>query len=130
MKIVNVEDLIGTERDVHCPNGGFNSVRMLVKDDGMGFGMTTTFIPPNGWQHWHYTNHLEACYCISGKGLINDLTTGLIHEITPGVIYALDNHDDHLFKALEDTVLICVFNPPLTGKELHGPDGSYASGEK
>ena len=39
--------------------------------------------------------------------------------------YVLDDYDPHYFEAHEKTVLICVFNPPLTGKEIHQEDGSY-----
>jgi L-ectoine synthase len=42
-------------------------------------------------------------------------------------MYALDKHDVHYVKALEDTVLISVFNPPVTGREVHDADGSYAA---
>lgn len=125
MKVVNVMNLHKTEREVHCPKGGFTSIRMLVKSDNMGFGMTrTTIHPTKDWQMWHYKNHLEACYCISGHGELKD-SKGNVHEIKPGVLYALDKHDKHYFKAGERVILICVFNPPLIGPEVHKEDGSY-----
>jgi len=51
---------------------------------------------------------------------------GKKHEIKPGIMYALDKHDLHYFKTDSRVVLICVFNPPLKGKEVHQEDGSYA----
>ena len=66
MKIVKVEDIKSTDREVICPNGGFVSNRILLKSDGMGFGLNKTVIPPNGKQHWHYKSHLESCFCVSG----------------------------------------------------------------
>lgn len=125
MKIVRINQLIDTSREVH--GEGFVSVRGLLAKDGMGFSMHKTIIPSSGGKkyHWHYKNHLEACYCIKGKGIITDLSTGIEHLITPDVIYVLDNHDNHTFEALEDTVLISVFNPPVTGNEVHKEDGSY-----
>lgn len=125
MKIVDVEHLKGTERVVNCPNGGFVSNRILLESDGMGYSLTKTEIPKGDWQHWHYKNHLETCYCVSGRGNLYDRGEGTTHDIYPGVTYVLDKHDDHDFMALEDTVLICVFNPPLKGKEVHRDDGSY-----
>jgi len=125
MKVVDATQLCGTDREVHCPKGGFVSTRMLLEADGMGFTMTHTFIPKGLPQTWHYKNHLEACYCVSGEGRLGNLETGETYEIRPGVMYALDKHDKHLFMALEDTVLICVFNPPLKGREVHREDGSY-----
>lgn len=125
MKVVDSAGLSGTERDVKCPNGGFQSLRMLLEKDGMGFGMTRTLIPKGEPQHWHYTNHLEACYCVSGEATLLNCDTGELHKIRSGVLYALDNHDDHLFHAHSDVELICVFNPPLKGGELHNADGEY-----
>lgn len=126
MKVIDVKSIEGTEREVRCPHGGFVSYRMLLESDGMGFAMTRTVIPKGDPQRWHYKHHLEACYCESGEGLLGNLATGEKFNIKPGVLYALDKHDAHLFVALEDTVLICVFNPPLTGAEVHREDGSYA----
>lgn len=43
-----------------------------------------------------------------------------------GIFYALDNNDKHVLKGGdEDMRLICVFNPPLIGNEIHDKDGSY-----
>lgn len=130
MKIVKIKDLQNTDRQVECPNGGFTSMRVLLESDNMGYSVTKTLIPKNEPQLWHYKNHLETCYCIKGKGILTNLETLEIFEITPDTTYVLDLNDRHTFEALEDTELICVFNPPLTGKEVHGSDGSYSIKEK
>jgi L-ectoine synthase len=49
--------------------------------------------------------------------------------IREDTVYVLDDHDDHTFETLEDTVLISVFNPPVTGAEVHDANGSYAPAE-
>ncbi len=125
MIIVDVKDIKGTDRQVVCPKGGFISNRIILESDGMGYTMTKTEIPKGDWQHWHYKKHLESCYCVSGTGILKELTNGIEHKIKPGITYILNNHDDHEFKAIEDVVLICVFNPPLKGNEVHLDDGSY-----
>jgi L-ectoine synthase len=129
MKIIETKSLEGSDRQVSCPNGGFISNRILLKEDNMGYGMTKTIIPPNGKQHWHYKNHLESCYCVSGLGILTDISTGNVYEIKPDTTYVLDKHDDHYFEAIEEVVLICVFNPPLVGRETHNSDGSYELNE-
>jgi L-ectoine synthase len=73
----------------------------------------------------HYINHLESVYCISGSGSIKDLKTEEVHKIQPGVIYALNNHDQHILTADHEMTLACVFNPPITGKEVHNDKGAY-----
>jgi len=125
MKIVQTSELIGTDREVQCPKGGFTSIRSLLECDGMGFSLHKTIIPKGPPQHWHYKQHLEACYCIQGGGILTNLTTGERHLIRVDTVYVLDNHDDHTFQATSDTVLISVFNPPVTGREVHDEDGSY-----
>lgn len=128
MFIRKIEEIEGTEREVQCPRGGFVSYRVLLAKDGLGFGLHKTFVPKGERQHWHYKHHREACYCIMGRGYLTDAATGEVHEITPDTVYVLDKHDDHYFQAATDVVLISVFNPPVTGPEVHGEDGSYANG--
>ena len=125
MFVVKNEDVVGARRVVNCPRGGFVSFRYLLDSDGMGFGLHRTEIPKGDAQHWHYKRHREACYCISGLGFLTDAATGRTHEIKPGVCYVLDKNDDHYFRAVQDTVLISVFNPPCFGNEVHDETGSY-----
>lgn len=126
MKITSIE----TCKTVWCPKGAFVSRRLILADDNMGFGMTVTTVLPGEPYRWHYKNHLEACYCVQGNGILTDCATGEKHIIKPGKAYLLDNHDEHLFEAHHDPVtLVCVFNPPLTGDEVHQEDGSYAKAE-
>lgn len=103
----------------------WESTRLLLKDDRMGFSFHITTIYANTETHIFYQNHLEAVYCISGEGEVETLSDGKIHPITPGTMYALDRHDDHLLRGISEMKLACVFNPPLTGKEVHDERGVY-----
>jgi len=58
-------------------------------------------------------------------GEIEVLPDGLTYQIRPGTLYALDGHEKHLLRASEEMRMICVFNPPLTGTEVHNEDGVY-----
>lgn len=124
MKIVNLKNL-EKDRIINCPKGGFISNRILLESDEMGYTLTKTIVPVNGKQYWHYKNHLETCYCIAGKGILTNKNTGEQFNIESDIVYILDKNDPHFFEALEECILICVFNPPLTGKEVHKEDGSY-----
>jgi L-ectoine synthase len=110
-------------------DAGWTSVRMLLADDGMGFSFHITTLKAGSEHTFEYKHHLESVYCISGKGAITDHATGETHDIRPGVMYALDKHDRHTLRADEDLVMACCFNPPVTGKEVHRADGSYAPPE-
>jgi L-ectoine synthase len=74
-----------------------------------------------------YKNHLEAVYLIEGKGEIKDLATGEIHPLEAGTIYALNEHDKHVLRANQGSHMrmVCVFNPPVTGTEVHDETGAY-----
>lgn len=124
MKVTTIEGL-PEERKVQFHSGISN--RIILKEDGMGFSMTKTVIEPGKRVFQHYKNHLESCYCVSGSATLTNATTGEEFSITPDVTYTLDKNDPHYFEAHEVTTLICVFNPPLVGRETHREDGSYAS---
>ena len=104
---------------------GWESTRLLLKNDNVGFSFHITTIYKDAELHMHYQNHFESVYCISGKGEIEDLATGKKHPIAPGTIYILDKHDKHILRAEEEMKMACVFNPPLHGKEVHNADGVY-----
>ncbi|MGY6632257.1 MAG: ectoine synthase [Alkalilacustris sp.] len=104
----------------------WESVRLLLASDGMGFSFHITTIEGGSEHTFHYKNHFESVYCVQGKGSIEDLATGEVHPIRPGVMYALDKHDKHTLRCEETMVLACCFNPPVTGTEVHRADGSYA----
>lgn len=124
MIVRDVKDIIGTEREVE--GEGWVSRRLLLRGDGMGFSFHETIIPAGVELKMWYKNHLEAVYCVSGDGSIEDLETGKVHQIHDGVIYALDKHDRHILRGgKEDMRLICAFNPPVTGRETHDADGAY-----
>lgn len=123
MKVTRQKQVEGTERDVKFEQG--TSLRYVLASDGMGFSVNQTIIPKGEKGHWHYKNHLEACYCVKGSGILTNLETGEKHPINEHDCYSLDNNDDHTFESLEDVILISIFNPPLTGREVHRKDGSY-----
>ena len=125
MIVRDMNALKGTERSVS--DARWTSIRMLLADDGMGFSFHITIIEAGSEHTFHYKNHFESVYCISGSGTIEDLATGEVHQIRPGVMYALNEHDRHTLRADEELVLACCFNPPVTGKEVHQADGSYAA---
>jgi len=123
MIIRRLEKLLESEYDIRSE--GWNSRRLLLAKDGMGFSMHDTIIEKGAHLEMHYKHHLESVYCIEGQGTIQDLQNDVIHEIHPGTLYALDQHDKHILKAKTQMRMVCVFNPPVQGNEKHGPDGAY-----
>jgi L-ectoine synthase len=130
MIVRDFNQIIENDRDRVVSDANWTSVRMLLAADGMGFSFHITFLETGSEHTFEYKNHFESVYCIQGKGTITDLATGETHAIKPGVMYALNDHDRHVLAAEEELVMACVFNPPVTGTEVHGEDGSYAPAEE
>ena len=130
MIVRTIDEIKGTDREVFAESGNWVSRRLLLKKDGMGFSFHETTIFAGTQTPIWYKNHLEAVYCVEGEGEVELHDSGEIIPIRPGTMYALDKHDRHLLRACDrDLRLLCVFNPPVTGREDHLPDGSYASDE-
>ena len=125
MIIRKLDEIVGSDRDIFWGNG--QSRRFLLERDGMGYSLTDTVINAGSESLLEYKNHMEACYCIEGEGEVEDMQ-GNVHPIKVGTMYALDKNDKHYLRAKTTMRLVCVFTPPLSGKESHSlrSDGSSA----
>ncbi len=126
MFVRNLDDVAATEFFVNWGNG--TSHRLLTEADGMGFTVCHTVVRAGSESKLHYRNHLEACYCIAGKGEVEDMD-GRVTPVRVGDIYVLDQHDQHYLRASndQDLILVSVFNPPLRGDEVHDLKGNTGS---
>ena len=127
MIVRSLDDITGTEFDVSGP--GWISRRILVARDGLGYSLHDTVIQAGAELTLEYRHHFEACYCIAGRGDITAHSDCVMHPLKPFTVYALEQHDLHTVRAHEDLRLVCVFNPALSGEEVHRDDGSYAPPE-
>ncbi|NUM52217.1 MAG: ectoine synthase [Candidatus Hydrogenedentes bacterium] len=123
MIVRTLDSVRNSDREIHAPT--WVSRRLLLKKDGMGFSMHETIIYAGTSTKMWYRNHLEAVYCIEGNGELEDVNSGALHVVKPGTLYALDKHDRHVLKAITELRLVCVFNPPCSGRENHDEHGGY-----
>ncbi|WJF91651.1 ectoine synthase [Paraburkholderia bonniea] len=125
MIVRTVQETTGTSR--HASGPGWDSKRLIVAADNVGYSVHDTTVAEGAEQILEYKHHIEANYCFAGEGEVVDVATGKTYPLRPGSIYVLDKHDRHILRALKgDLRLVCVFNPPLAGDETHEDDGSYA----
>ncbi len=114
------------ETPAHVKGEAFESRRILLAADGLGYSLHDTLVREGSEQYLHYRNHIEANYCIEGQGEVEDVATGRVWPLSPGSIYVLDRHDPHILRATGgDMRLVCIFTPALTGHEIHDEDGGY-----
>ena len=123
MIVRSLSDITGTERDVKAPT--FASRRFVLANEKVGFSLHDTLLYAGTATRMWYANHIEAVYCIGGEGELVNEETGEKHEIAPGTMYLLDGHEHHTLHAHTDLRMVCVFNPPLTGEEVHDENGVY-----
>jgi len=127
MIVRRLKDILNTASDVKTDT--WASRRLLLREDRMGFSMSETTIFAGTQTHIWYKNHLEAVYCVEGYGEIELIPSGEIFRIEPGTLYALDKNDRHWLRADPgaDMRVVCTFNPPLVGNEVHDAEGAYAA---
>lgn len=123
MIVRTLEDIREDGREV--ASDGWTSRRYLLKKDGMGFSFHQTIIHEGASLEMEYKNHLEAVFCTAGKGTIYSYAEDKTYEIEAGTMYALNEHDKHRLVGITEMTMMCVFNPPVTGKEVHRADGAY-----
>ncbi len=128
MIVRTLQDAEQSERRVASDN--WDSVRLLLENDNMGFSFHITTIYAGTETDIWYQNHLESVYCISGEGEVETCDDGKIYPIKPGTIYILDKNDKHKLRATSELKLACVFNPALHGQEIHDESGAYPLLEK
>lgn len=123
MIVKNLEKVRKENREV--PSEGWVSRRYLLKKDGMGFSFHETIIETGATLEMEYKNHLEAVYCVKGRGTLYSYAEDTTYLIGPGTMYALNCHDKHRLTCIEEMTMMCVFNPPVTGSEVHDKSGAY-----
>ena len=128
MIVRSLEDIIGTERDVKGESGHWESRRLILNDDAVGFSLHDTVIHAGTESLFWYKHHIEAVYCIEGEGEVETLDDGRIYPIKAGTVYLLNANDRHKLRAKTTMRMVCVFNPPVTGREHHDADGAYLPG--
>ncbi|MCZ7528315.1 MAG: ectoine synthase [Acidimicrobiia bacterium] len=123
MIVRTLADVAGTEREVDA--GNWYSRRLILARDGISFSLHDTVIRAGTETEMWYRHHVEAVYCIEGEGTLDDLESGLTYELRPGTVYVLDGHERHRVRATTDLRMVCVFDPPVTGREVHDESGAY-----
>lgn len=125
MCVKTIEDVrkAGMERTV--AGGVAVAVRYLTVDDNLGFSMSAVRLKAGGEADLWYKHHWEANLVLDGTLEVTDYATGEVHTMGPGGLYLVGPGDRHHVKALTDVHAVSVFDPPLTGKEVHDEDGSY-----
>jgi L-ectoine synthase len=128
MIVRHLADIVNTERDVRASNGNWESRRLILNNDAVGFSMHDTIIHAGTETLLWYKHHIEAVYCIEGEGEVETTDNEKAYPIKAGSVYLLNGNERHWLRARTTMRMVCVFNPPVTGNETHDADGAYRPG--
>lgn len=123
MIVRTTQEITGTERDV--AGEGWRSKRIVLGGDRVGFSFHETTIEAGSTHVFHYLNHVEAVWLVEGEGSLHDLDNDVTYDLGPGSMYLLNGHEKHRVEARTQLRMLCVFNPPVTGQEVHDENGVY-----
>ncbi|MEW1962811.1 ectoine synthase [Microbacterium sp. NPDC077644] len=123
MIVRTLDEITDTDADIKTEN--WRSKRIVLAKEGVGFSVHETTLYAGTVSRFWYANHIEAVFVVEGEGEITDLGTGETHQLAPGSLYLLNDHDKHEVRPRTDLRVVCVFNPPVTGREVHDENGVY-----
>ncbi|MBY8856243.1 ectoine synthase [Nocardia sp. CA2R105] len=123
MIVRTTAEITGTSRDVGQEQ--WRSKRIVLGGDRVGFSFHETTIQAGTVHEFHYQNHVEAVWLVEGEGTLHDLTNDKTYDLAPGTMYLLNGHERHRVETRTKMRMLCVFNPPVTGQEVHDENGVY-----
>ncbi len=123
MLVRSLDDVEGTDDDVVTTN--WRSKRIVLAKEKAGFSVHETTLSAGTVNDFWYANHVEAVFITQGEGELTDQETGVTYQLRPGTLYLLDGHEHHQVRPKTEIKAVCVFNPPVTGREVHDENGVY-----
>mgnify|MGYP000921838597 CR=1 FL=1 len=123
MIVRSIAEITDTDADIKTEN--WRSKRIVLAKENVGFSVHETTLYAGTVNQFWYANHIEAVFIVEGEGEITDLATGETHQLGPGSLYLLNDHDKHEVRPRTEMRTVCVFNPPITGREVHDENGVY-----
>jgi L-ectoine synthase len=118
-----LEEITDTERDIKTEH--WRSKRIVLAGDGVGFSLHETVLEAGSINDFWYAHHIEAVWVIEGEGELYDKDNDVTYELHPGSVYVLSGNEHHQLRPRTEMRTVCVFNPPVTGGEVHDENGVY-----
>ena len=125
MIVRTTTEITDTDRDITSEDGNWRSKRIVLGGDHVGFSFHETTIKAGSVNTFHYANHVEAVWLVEGTGKLIDLDNNTEYDLAPGSMYLLNGHERHRVEPDTEMRMLCVFNPPVTGREVHDENGIY-----
>src|SRR5699024_10041590 len=123
MLVRSLSDIEDTDADIKSDT--WRSKRLILAKERMCFSILEITQYEGTERYFWYPNHIEAVVITHGEGEVEDLATCAVHHPAPGTLYLLRDHAKHMVRVRKAIRCVCVFNPPVTGREVHDEYGVY-----
>ena len=123
MIVRTLTEITDTDRDIETPN--WRSKRIVLANDRVGFSLHETVLKAGSVNDFWYANHVEAVFITEGEGELYDKDNDVTYQLAPGSMYLLNGNERHQLRPKTQITAVCVFNPPVTGREVHDENGVY-----
>ena len=123
MLVRTLDEITDTDADIKTEN--WRSKRIILAKEGVGFSVHETTLYAGTVNDFWYANHIEAVFVTEGEGELYDKDNDVTHRLGPGSVYVLDGNERHQLRPRTRMRTMCVFNPPVTGREVHDENGVY-----
>jgi L-ectoine synthase len=126
MLVRRLDELKRQGREKVGPGGVYRSIRLLSKEDRLGFSVSDVYLPAGDEVDLWYKHHWEANYVLEGTAEVEDLATGEKIALEPGVMYVVGPRDKHRLRTTTELHLFTIFTPALEDVVyVHDEDGSF-----
>ena len=122
----DADALRGAGQEMVVAKGAVRTLRLLVKDDRVGFSLSDVYVAAGARAALWYKNHWEANLVIGGRGKVTEVASGREWPLNYGTAYLVGPRDRHVLESIENMHVLCVFCPPLAGDEQHDAYGALA----
>src|SRR5699024_1517458 len=123
MLVRTLDQVTDTDDDIKTEN--WRAKRTILAKGGEGFPVHECTLYDGSENDIWYANHIEAVFVTHGEGESEDSATGEVHRRAQGSLYPLNDHDTQKVRVRKEIRCVCVFNPPVTGREVHDENGVY-----
>ncbi len=126
MIVRSFKDIEGTDRHVKAASGTWESKRIVLAKERVGFSLHETVLYAGTETSMWYANHIEAVVCVEGEAELTDDETGRdATRSPPAPCTCSTGTSGTRCGSRTDFRCLCVFNPPVTGREDHDENGVY-----
>ena len=125
MFVRTAEDVRAAGREQVIDDGHATVQHYVTQADGVGFSVHSVLLAAGSDLDLWYKHHWEANVVLKGSCDVTDRASGEVHSLGADDFYLVGPKDRHRFQARTDVHILSIFDPPITGTEVHDEEGTF-----